>query len=61
MRKFEIMIGCVRLAIIYFVSGIGGYLASASFVPYMVCFSLKIRLLILWDFLSFWVFLDTLL
>lgn len=38
MRRFEKMIGCVRLALIYFVSGIGGYLASASFVPYMVCF-----------------------
>lgn len=36
MRRFEIMIGCVRLSLIYFVSGIGGYLASASFVPYMV-------------------------
>lgn len=36
MRRFEKMIGCVRLALIYFVSGIGGYLASASFVPYMV-------------------------
>jgi len=35
MRRFEKMIGCVRLALIYFVSGIGGYLASASFVPYM--------------------------
>lgn len=35
MRRFELMIGCVRLALIYFVSGVGGYLASASFVPFM--------------------------
>ncbi|CAD5230068.1 unnamed protein product [Bursaphelenchus xylophilus] len=35
MRKFEHMIGWIRMAIIYFVSGIGGYLASASFAPYM--------------------------
>jgi hypothetical protein len=38
MRRFEIMIGCIRLSLIYFVSGIGGYLASACFVPYMVSF-----------------------
>jgi membrane associated rhomboid family serine protease len=35
MRRFEILIGWARTAIIYFVSGIGGYLASAVFVPYM--------------------------
>ncbi|KAE9553933.1 hypothetical protein FO519_002859 [Halicephalobus sp. NKZ332] len=35
MRKFEIMIGWIRLSIIYFASGIGGYIASATFVPYM--------------------------
>ncbi|KAI1723739.1 rhomboid family domain-containing protein [Ditylenchus destructor] len=35
MRNFESMIGWLRLSIIYFVSGIGGYLASAIFVPYM--------------------------
>lgn len=35
MRRFERMIGWFRLSIIYFVSGIGGYLASATFVPYM--------------------------
>lgn len=35
MRRFEIMIGWLRLSTIYFVSGIGGYLASAVFVPYM--------------------------
>ena len=35
MRKFEIMIGWIRLSIIYFASGIGGYMASATFVPYM--------------------------
>ncbi|CAD5226400.1 unnamed protein product [Bursaphelenchus okinawaensis] len=35
MRKFEQAIGSLRLAIIYFVSGVGGYLASASFEPYM--------------------------
>lgn len=38
MRDFEIMIGWLRLSIIYFISGIGGYLASAVFVPYMVHF-----------------------
>ncbi|KAI6212837.1 hypothetical protein M3Y94_00076400 [Aphelenchoides besseyi] len=35
MRRFELMIGWIRLSLIYFVSGVGGYLASASFVPYM--------------------------
>uniref|UniRef100_A0A914D7E7 Peptidase S54 rhomboid domain-containing protein n=1 Tax=Acrobeloides nanus TaxID=290746 RepID=A0A914D7E7_9BILA len=35
MRKFENMIGWVRLSIIYIFSGIGGYLASATFEPYM--------------------------
>uniref|UniRef100_A0A1I8C0E9 Rhomboid domain-containing protein n=1 Tax=Meloidogyne hapla TaxID=6305 RepID=A0A1I8C0E9_MELHA len=35
MRRFEIMIGWHRLSAIYFISGIGGYLASAVFVPYM--------------------------
>uniref|UniRef100_A0A914HKC1 Peptidase S54 rhomboid domain-containing protein n=1 Tax=Globodera rostochiensis TaxID=31243 RepID=A0A914HKC1_GLORO len=35
MSRFEIMIGWLRLSAIYFVSGIGGYLASAVFVPYM--------------------------
>lgn len=38
MREFESVIGWLRLCIIYFVSGIGGYLASAIFVPYMVEF-----------------------
>lgn len=38
MRDFEVMIGWLRLSIIYFISGIGGYLASAVFVPYMVFF-----------------------
>uniref|UniRef100_A0A915DQC3 Peptidase S54 rhomboid domain-containing protein n=1 Tax=Ditylenchus dipsaci TaxID=166011 RepID=A0A915DQC3_9BILA len=35
MRNFETMIGWHRLSIIYFISGIGGYLASSIFVPYM--------------------------
>jgi len=35
MWRFEVMVGWVRLSIIYFASGIGGYLASAVFVPYM--------------------------
>ena len=34
MRRFERMIGSMRLGIIYFIAGVGGYLASASFVPY---------------------------
>uniref|UniRef100_A0A914YKE4 Peptidase S54 rhomboid domain-containing protein n=1 Tax=Panagrolaimus superbus TaxID=310955 RepID=A0A914YKE4_9BILA len=38
MRRFEILIGWTRTSIIYFASGIGGYLASAVFVPYMVRF-----------------------
>ena len=54
MRRFETMvcpfwgilydyclnlkIGWKRLSTIFFVSGIGGYLASAVFVPYMVNF-----------------------
>lgn len=41
MRQFEKMIGWIRLSIIYFVSGIGGYLASSIFVPYMVSLILK--------------------
>ena len=35
MRRFELMVGWLRISIIYFVSGIGGNLASAIFVPYM--------------------------
>ncbi|KAI1723974.1 rhomboid family domain-containing protein [Ditylenchus destructor] len=35
MRQFEIMIGWLRISIIYIGSGIGGYLASSIFVPYM--------------------------
>lgn len=38
MRKFEILIGWGRLAIVYMCSGIGGYLASATFEPYMVSY-----------------------
>jgi membrane associated rhomboid family serine protease len=52
MRRFEKMIGCVRLALIYFVSGIGGYLASASFVPYMVCYSILRKFLLLFSLKS---------
>jgi membrane associated rhomboid family serine protease len=35
MRSFEMMVGWLRLSIIYFISGIGGYIASSVFVPYM--------------------------
>lgn len=34
MRDLEKMLGPIRMAIIYFGSGIGGYLASSVFVPY---------------------------
>lgn len=34
MRDVEKMIGTVRMTIIYMVSGIGGYLASAVFLPF---------------------------
>lgn len=35
MRRFEELIGWIRLSTIYFLSGIAGYLASSIFVPYM--------------------------
>jgi membrane associated rhomboid family serine protease len=42
MRDIEKMAGPTRIAIIYLVSGIGGYLASAIFVPFRaeVCFEI---------------------
>ncbi|KAL3083031.1 hypothetical protein niasHS_010833 [Heterodera schachtii] len=63
MCRFEIMIGWLRLSSIYFVSGIGGYLASAVFVPYMpevgpvgseggILGALIVNVLYNWDYLD---------
>ncbi len=42
MRDIEKLAGAARIAIIYLVSGIGGYLASATFIPFgaKVCFQI---------------------
>lgn len=36
MRDLEKLLGWARVAFLYMVSGIGGYLAGAIFVPYKV-------------------------
>lgn len=36
MRDVEKLAGCIRIAVIYFGSGIAGNLASAIFLPYQV-------------------------
>ena len=59
MRDLEKMAGWLRLAIIYFFSGIGGYLYSAILLPYQAevicsCF----RFILFWKLLVFFMFLE---
>lgn len=42
MRDLEKFLGWARIALLYLGAGVGGYLASAIFVPYKVCLSTSV-------------------